>query len=105
MPVIAIINTQLQGFGLGGPNAGDTAGEFGAVYSCDSTGQQILKLVASQGISLLSLRRVIISLRRPARSVHPGTLRNEYCWIYVAMTSTNTLDTSRLTGQRPRFCR
>ena len=52
-PVIAIFPPPLQGFGFGGPNAGDTAGEFGAVYSCDSTGQQILKLVASQGISLL----------------------------------------------------
>jgi hypothetical protein len=54
-PTIAIFPPPLQGFTFGGPNAGDTAGKFGAIYSCDSTGQQILKLVADRGIVLFLL--------------------------------------------------
>jgi hypothetical protein len=47
-PSIAIFPPPLQGFEFGGP--GETPAKFGAIYACDTTGQQYVKLVADQGI-------------------------------------------------------
>jgi hypothetical protein len=47
-PSIAIFPPPLQGFEFGGP--GETPAKFGAIYDCDTTGQQYVKLVAVQGI-------------------------------------------------------
>ncbi|KAF7503114.1 hypothetical protein GJ744_004323 [Endocarpon pusillum] len=48
-PSIAIFPPPPQGFEFGGP--GETVAQFGAVYSCDNTGKQYIKLATESGIS------------------------------------------------------
>ncbi|KAF7503391.1 hypothetical protein GJ744_003913 [Endocarpon pusillum] len=52
-PGITIFPPPLQGWEHGGP--GETPLSFGAVYACDATGQQYIKLVADSGFALSSV--------------------------------------------------
>ena len=47
-PSLAIFPPPPQGIEFGGP--GETEAQFGAVYSCDNTGQRYIKLVPESGI-------------------------------------------------------
>lgn len=53
LPSIAIFPPPLTAFEFGGPYAEESRGTFSAIYDCDTTGQQFVKLVPDRGIFIL----------------------------------------------------